>query len=341
MIKVGINGFGRIGRLFLRRSLSGRFNFKVVAINTSGNMEAEDWAHLFKYDSSAGSFPGRVETAGKTMIVDHDKIMVLAERDPEKIPWDKYGVDLVVESTGVFREEDQVRQHLRGSVKRVLLTAPAKGGSIPTFIYKINDDQLAEAEIWNNASCTTNCIVPVMQVIEKNFGIVKAMMTTVHAYTSDQRLLDNSHRDLRRSRSAAINIIPTTTGAAQATAEVLPELKNIFDGIALRVPVATGSITDITCVLKKKTTKKELNKVLADAAKTPLYAEVLAVTEEPLVSSDIVGNPASAIIDLGLTRVVDGDLVKIMAWYDNEWGYVSRLVDQVDLVARKLADEQA
>lgn len=339
MIKVGINGFGRIGRLFLRRALEEKNNFQVVVINTSGKMTAKGWVQLFKHDSVYRDYPGEVKVEGEAMVVDGQVIDLLAERNPKKIPWDKYGVELVIEATGVFRKEEEVRWHLGKTVKRVLLTAPAKEGRVPIYLIKINDEKLGEEAIWSNASCTTSCVVPVVQVIEKNFGIVKGAMTTIHAYTSDQRLLDNSHQDLRRARAAGINIVPTSTGAAKATAEVIPEVKGIFDGLALRVPVVNGSISDLTLLLKKKATKQEINKVLTDASKTPLYLGILEVSEEPLVSSDIIGKKASAIVDLNLTKVIDGDLVKLMVWYDNEWGYVCRLVETVDLVGKRLKEQ--
>jgi len=333
MIKVGINGFGRIGRLFLRRALETKAKFEVTAINTSGRMEPAGWAHLFKYDSVYRTYAGEVSVQTDELIIDDHKIKLLAEPDPGQIPWGRYGVNLVVESTGVFRQADQVRLHQRDGVKWVLMTAPPKGGQVPIRLFKLSD-QLGQNDLWSNASCTTNCVAPIAQIMVKELGVVKAMMTTIHAYTSDQRLLDNSHTDLRRARSAAINTIPTTTGAATASVEIVPELEGLFNGLSIRVPVATASLADFTFLVKKPTTKAAVNKLMTEASKSPLYSGILAVTKAPLVSSDIIGNSASAIVDLSLTDVVDDDLVKIVAWYDNEWGYVCRLVDQVEQVSQ-------
>lgn len=339
MLKVGINGFGRIGRLFLRRSFEKDWGFKVVMVNTSGSMEPKDWAHLFEYDTVYGRFKGEVAVSGSEMRVNGQSILITGERDPKKIAWNKKEVDLVVEATGVFRKEEQVSWHLGDSVKRVLLSAPGKGGKIPMKMLGINAKNLGKDEIWSNASCTTNCVAPVMQVVKNSLGVKKAIMTTIHAYTDSQRLLDNSHKDLRRARAAAQNVIPTTTGAAKATGEVIPELKGVFDGLAIRVPVPTGSLADIVVLTETKTTADKVNKILADASKSPLYQGVLAVSKQPLVSSDIVGQSASSIVDLGLTRVIDGNLVKIIAWYDNEWGYVCRLVDQVEAASKVEVDK--
>ncbi|MBU0619198.1 type I glyceraldehyde-3-phosphate dehydrogenase [Patescibacteria group bacterium] len=339
MIRVGINGFGRMGRLFLRRALEEKAGFKVVAVNTSGRMEIAGWAQLFEYDTVYHRYAGEMKTDDKAMIIDGQKIAVLAERNPQQIPWGDYGVELVVEATGAFRKESELRWHLRDTVKRVLLTAPAKEGQVPMYLLGINDDHLGEAEIWSNASCTTNCVAPVTQVIQRSFKILKSMMTTVHAVTSDQRLLDNSHKDLRRARAGAWNIVPTSTGAAQATGAVIPEVKGIFTGLCMRVPVPTGSVCDFTFLVKRKTTKSEVNKAFVEASKSPGYLGILTVSQAPLVSSDVIGSSASAIVDLSLTQVVVDDLVKVIAWYDNEWGYVCRLVDQIELVAKKLKQE--
>lgn len=336
MIKVGINGFGRIGRLAARIILTdykGRID--LVCINTSGRMETAGWAHLFKYDTVYGRHNGKVEVKGNNMVVDGKAIPVLGEPDPAKIPWGKYRAQVVIESTGVFRKEIDIRKHLQETVKKVVLSAPAKEGNVPMYVIGVNEDKLANEEVISCASCTTNCVAPVTKVIDKNFGILKAFMTTVHAYTSDQRLLDGSHKDLRRARSAALNIVPTTTGAAKATANVYPAVKDIFDGLAIRVPVVTGSLTDFTFVTKAKTSIDKVNKAFEKAAKDDLK-EILEVTNEPVVSSDIIGLKASALIDLSLTNVIDGDLVKVLAWYDNEWGYVHRLIEEVVLVAKHL-----
>jgi len=267
------------------------------------------------------------------------KIPVLAQRDPEKIPWGKYGVDVVIESTGKFTTEEDAKKHALGGAKRVVISAPAKGGNVGTYVIGVNEYK--DGEVINNASCTTNCVAPVAAVIHSAFGIEKALMTTVHSYTDDQNLQDNSHKDLRRARAAAENIIPTTTGAAVATTETIPELKGLFDGMALRVPTATGSISDFTFLLKKNVTVDEVNNAFKKATENAIYKGILSVSEEPLVSSDIIGRSESAIVDLSLTQVVDGNLVKVFAWYDNEWGYANRLVEQVIRVGQRLDSDKA
>lgn len=352
----GINGFGRIGRLAARVWwLSHQGKIKLSAINTSGSMEIEGWAHLLKYDTTYGLFPGLVtsekyQSAGDAsdddpligyLILTRQsaspsggvKIPVLAQRDPAKIPWGKYQVEVVIESTGAFTSEDKAKLHLEGGAKQVVISAPGKGGNNPTSVIGVNEAELVRRDatntiaVLNNASCTTNCVAPVAMVIQSRLGIQKAVMTTIHSYTDDQNLQDASHRDLRRARAAAHNIVPTSTGAALATTETIPELKGLFDGIALRVPTITGSLTDFTFLVKKRTTVDEVNTFFRQATLDDKYEGVLAVTNEPLVSSDIIGRQESAIVDLGLTQVVDGDLVKVFAWYDNEWGYANRLVE--------------
>lgn len=348
MINFSINGFGRIGRSSLRVWLKHHTNkLNLVAINTSGSLPVSGWAHLLKYDTAYGTLPDEItskEVVNKTPLIGFltiqtpnqvHKIPVLAEKDPGKIPWGKYKADIVIESTGRFREESQARKHLKSGAKQVILSAPAKGGSIPTAVIGVNEedivgkDQVNSYSIISNASCTTNCVAPVAAVMHGKIGVLKAMLTTIHGYTDDQKLQDNSHKDMRRARAAALNIIPTTTGAATATTETIPELKGLFQGLALRVPVITGSITDFTFVTKRTTSVEEVNQIFKDATSSPMYKNILAITEEPLVSSDIIGRPESAIVDLSLTKVVDGTLVKVMAWYDNEWGYANRLVEQV------------
>ncbi|MDZ7586842.1 MAG: type I glyceraldehyde-3-phosphate dehydrogenase [Patescibacteria group bacterium] len=320
MMKVAINGFGRIGRLALRVALKKhQQTMRVVAINTSGNMEAAGWAHLFEFDSTYGKYQGKVSAKQNSIVVDGLEIPVLAELEPKKLPWKKLGVDVVLECTGRFRKVEEADDHLEAGAKKVLLSAPPKGGEAGL-----------PANVFSNASCTTNCVVPVAKVMVKEFGVKKAGMSTIHAYTSDQRLLDNSHKDLRRSRSAAVNIIPTSTGAAEATGAVVTELAGIFDGVAIRVPVVTGSLTDFTFLVKKKTTIEAVNLALIKASKTYLKG-ILGVTDKPVVSSDVIGCEYSAWVDLGMTRVIDGDLVKILAWYDNEWGYVIRMMELVVL----------
>lgn len=350
MVRVGINGFGRIGRIAFRVGLlkhSQKLEF--VAINTSGSMDIGDWAHLANYDTTYRKFEKEVkfkeEQKAKEVsdenpllgnfLVEGREYPVLAQRDPEKIPWDKYKVDVVIESTGRFTKEEDAHKHAKAGAKRVVISAPSKGGNVGTYVLGVNKYS-GESEILSNASCTTNCVAPVAAVLHSAYGIKKALMTTVHAYTDDQKLQDGSHKDLRRARAAAMNIVPTTSGAALSTTETIPELKGLFDGRALRVPVITGSITDFTLLLNRKTTVEKVNQSFRDATKNFLYKGILAVTEEPLVSSDIIGRSESAIVDLGLTQVVDGDLVKVFAWYDNEWGYTNRLIEQVIRVGETL-----
>lgn len=327
MIKVAINGFGRIGRLALRAGLKKhKDKLKFVAINTSGNMEISGWAHLFEYDSTYGRYQGKVAAGKNALIIDGVRIPLLAEVEPKKLPWKKLKVDLVLECTGKFRRPEDADDHLEAGAKQVLLSAPPKGGEAGIYLMGINETSLGKDKVFSNASCTTNCVAPVAQVMVKEFGVLKAGMTTIHSYTSDQRLLDNSHKDLRRARSAATNIIPTTTGAAEATGKVIKELAGIFTGIAVRVPVAIGSLTDFTFLVKRKTTVEEVNQALSRAAKTYLKG-YLGVTDKPMVSSDVIGCEYSSLVDLGMTLVIDGDLVKILAWYDNEWGYVVRMME--------------
>ena len=338
MIKVGINGFGRIGRMALRVILNKYLEkIKVVAINTSGAMEIGGWSHLFEYDSVYGRFKGKVEIEkGKKeeigfLVINHQRIPVLAERDPAKIPWGRYGVDVVIEATGIFRDRKSVGAHFQGGAKKVIVAAPAE--KIKTFIIGVNEKEYRGDLIIDNASCTTNCVAPIAKIMIENFGIQKALLSTIHSYTADQELVDGSHHDLRRARSAAINIIPTSTGADEATIKVIPFLKGLFDGLAYRVPVACGSRADLCFVTSKRTSVKEVNKIFIKASKEK-YKGIVEVSNKPLVSTDIIGNSASAIIDLSLTQVVDGDLVKIAAWYDNEWGYSCRLAEQLIWIAQ-------
>jgi glyceraldehyde 3-phosphate dehydrogenase len=361
MVRVGINGFGRIGRIAFRIGLLKHSDeIEFCAINTSGSMNTAGWAHLTNYDTTYRKFEYLVQSTevqspdkvtdensliGELMVSEKNvKVPVFAQKDPAKIPWGKYGVDVVIEATGHFTDEEGAKKHAVGGAKRVVISAPTKGGNVGTYVLGVNepptfgtsDGQGKEGIVISNASCTTNCIAPVAAVIESKFGIEKAMMTTIHSYTDDQNLQDGSHKDLRRARAAAMNIIPTSTGAAVATTETIPALKGIFDGMSLRVPVATGSITDFTFLLKRNTTKEEINQALKEASENVLYKGILAVTEEDLVSSDIVGRCESSIVDLQLTQVVAGNMVKVFAWYDNEWGYANRLVEQVIRVGRSL-----
>ena len=345
MVKVGINGFGRIGRLAFRVGVLRHLGeIEFVAINTSGSMPASGWAHLTNYDTAYGIFDYKVgakDTKDPKEATDDDpqigiltipekniEVPVLAQRDPAKIPWSKYGAEIVIEATGKFVTEEDAKKHAIGGAKHVVISAPSKGGNVGTFVLGVNDTN-TESFVISNASCTTNCVAPVAAVMHAKFGVEKATMTTIHGYTDDQNLQDGSHKDLRRARAAAQNIVPTSTGAAIATTETIPELKGLFDGMALRVPILTGSITDFTFVLKKQTSKEEVNNAFKEAEKNSLYKGIIATTEEHIVSSDVIGRTESVIVDLSLTQVVAGNLVKIFGWYDNEWGYTNRLVEQV------------
>ena len=332
MVNIAINGFGRIGRVTLRAILIKYLDkVKPVAINTSGSMDIDGWAQLFEYDSVYRQFKGKIEVekGGEgeigTLVINHQRIPFLAQREPAKIPWPKYEVEIVLEATGVFRDRQSASAHLTAGAKKVIVAAPTKGTD--TFVMGVNEDKYRGDLIINNASCTTNCIAPVAKIILENFGIQKAFMTTAHAYTADQELVDGSHQDLRRARAAAVNIVPTSTGAAISTTEVLPQMKGIFDGLALRVPVICGSLADFTFVTTKRTTPEAVNAAFVQAA-ADKYKGIIETSRRPLVSTDIIGNPASAIVDLELTKVIDGDLVKVVAWYDNEWAYSCRLIEE-------------
>lgn len=329
-MKVGINGFGRIGRQVFR--ILHERGVEVALINDL--TDNKTLAHLLKYDSTYGRFPGAVGYDEENLYVDGKAIRATAIKDPREIPWKQAGVGVVVESTGVFTDGEKARAHLEAGAKKVIITAPAKNEDI-TVVLGVNHEQYDPAthHIISNASCTTNSLAPVMKVLEEAFGVEKALMTTVHSYTNDQRLLDLPHKDLRRARAAALNIIPTTTGAAKATALVLPSLKGRFDGMALRVPTPTGSISDITALLKREVTAEEVNAALKAAAEGPLKG-ILAYTEDEIVLRDIVMDPHSSIVDGKLTKAI-GNLVKVFAWYDNEWGYANRVADLVELVLKK------
>lgn len=323
MHKVGINGFGRIGRLVFREMVK-RGEFDVVAINDL--TDAATLAHLLKYDSVHGRFKGSVEAKEGAILVNGKEVKVFAEKNPANLPWKDLGVELVIEATGVFRSREKTMPHIDAGAKKVLITAPAKGEVDATIVLGVNDEVLKpEMKIVSNASCTTNSIAPIIKILNDNFGIEKGYLTTVHAYTNDQRILDLPHSDLRRARTAAANTIPTSTGAAKAVGLVIPELKGKLDGIAMRVPVTDGSITDLTVVLKKDTTAEEVNELVKKAAENELKG-IVEFTEEELVSSDIVGTTVSAIFDSKLTAVM-GNLVKVCSWYDNEYGYSCRVVD--------------
>ncbi|MBI2022682.1 type I glyceraldehyde-3-phosphate dehydrogenase [Candidatus Daviesbacteria bacterium] len=349
MLKVAINGFGRIGRSAFKVAVEKHSEaLEIVAINDLTSPQV--LAQLLKYDSAYGVWSKEVSaeehpsTASATLstgslgtgniVVEGKKYPILKEKEPAKLPWSQYNVDVVIESTGRFTDKAGMEQHLQAGAKVVVLSAPAKGEGVGTYVLGVNQDKYGKETLINNASCTTNCIAPVTAIIQEKFGIIKAVMTTIHSVTAEQNLVDGpppggKAKDLRRARSALVNMIPTTTGAAKAVTEAIPELKGLFDGRAIRVPTITGSLSDITYILKKKTTVEEVNGAIKQACEDPRWKGIVAFSEGALVSSDIVGRSESAIVDLPLTQVIDGDLVKIFAWYDNEWGYSNRLIEQV------------
>ncbi|HEX77722.1 MAG TPA: type I glyceraldehyde-3-phosphate dehydrogenase [Dehalococcoidia bacterium] len=332
--KIGINGFGRIGRQVLRAVMEQQpDNIEVAVVNDLTDTRTN--AHLFQYDSNYGRYPGTVEAAEDAIVVDGKRVKVIAQRDPAQIPWQEYGVEIVIESTGLFTDAAKASAHLQGGAKKVIISAPAKGEDL-TIVLGVNEAMYDPAahRILSNASCTTNCIAPVVKVLHDNFGVARGLMTTAHAYTNDQRLLDMFHRDLRRARAAALSIVPTTTGAARAVTEVIPELKGRLHGIALRVPTPTVSVCDFVADLEKEVSAEEVNQAFKAAAQGPLKG-ILEYCDEPLVSIDFKGNPASAIVDAENTIVIGGSMVKVLAWYDNEWGYSCRLVDLVSLIVDK------
>ncbi len=332
-IKVAINGFGRIGRLTFRASLN-RNDMDVVAVNDL--TDSKTLAHLLKYDSVHGKFPGTVTTDGADLVVNGKKIKVFAERDPGSLPWGDLGIDVVVESTGVFRDREKISKHLSAGAKKVILTVPSKSADDvdATVVLGVNNQDIKpEHKIYSNASCTTNCLAPFAKVLNDKFGIVKGLMNTIHSYTNDQIILDAPHSDLRRARAAAMSIIPTTTGAAKAVSLCIPELKGKLDGFALRVPTPDGSVVDLTVELSKKVTKEEINAAIKEAAEGPMKG-ILEFCTDPIVSTDVIGNTHSSVFDSLMTQVIDGNLVKVLSWYDNEYGYSCRVVDLVGLIAK-------
>jgi len=333
-VKIGINGFGRIGRNYFRAAMAKGSDIEIVAVNDL--TDPASLAHLLKYDSVGGRLNATVEVDGDLIIVDGKPIKVLAERDPANLPWGELGVEIVIESTGRFTKAVDAEKHIEAGAQKVLVSAPATGADVATLVLGVNENTYDPAlhNIISNASCTTNCLAPLSKVLLDNFGIERGLMTTVHAYTADQNLQDGPHSDLRRARAAAANIIPTSTGAAKALGLVIPELVGKLDGYALRVPVPTGSITDLTVTVSRPVTVAEVNAAYKAAAEGPLKG-ILSYTEDPIVSSDIVGDPHSSIFDAGLTKVI-GDQVKVASWYDNEWGYSNRLVDLTEFVAERL-----
>jgi glyceraldehyde 3-phosphate dehydrogenase len=345
-IRVGINGFGRIGRLVYRIMAARASEFDVVAINDL--TDTKTLSLLLKYDSTHRRFNGTVQHDDNAIVVNGKRIEILKERDPSKLPWGKLGADIVIESTGIFTGRADAAKgkagydsHIAAGAKKVVLSAPAKDKPDLTCVIGVNDSELTpNMKFVSNASCTTNCLAPMVKVLHDKFGVEKGLMTTCHSYTNDQRLLDLPHDNMYRARAAAVNIVPTTTGAAKAVGEVIPSLKGKLTGISLRVPTPDGSVTDLTALMKKKVTKEEINAAMKEAAETPLdkggLKGILEYTEDPIVSSDIIGNPHSSIFAADLTEVVDGDLIKVISWYDNEWGYSNRTVDLIDRLGKML-----
>jgi len=335
--RIAINGFGRIGRHAFKIAFA-KPELEIVAINDLGSLEV--MAHLLQYDTAYGQYHHQVSVDGSTLVVDGKKITFLSVKEPAELPWKDLNIDVVLECTGRYTKDGAAQVHITSGAKRVVVSAPTKGGDVQTYLFGVNEEKNSGDAVISNASCTTNCVAPVAKVILSEFGIAKAAMTTIHSYTAEQNLVDGPvpplHPDLRRARAAAQNIIPTTSGAAVSTGEVLPELKGLFDGYALRVPTLTVSFTDFTFVTKKKTTIEEVNAAFRAWAAKPAMQGILAVSDQPLVSSDFKGNTHSAIVDLLLTNVIDGDLVKVAAWYDNEWGYSNRLVEQAVVVGKSI-----
>jgi len=352
MIRVAINGYGRIGRV-AHRVISQWHSeeIEVVAINAGSSTDLTGWMYLLKYDSVYGLLPQEVsvkpnpdpndKTFLGSLVVAGKDIHVYSQKDPTLLPWKDLQVDVVIESTGHFTSADKLQSHLTAGAKSVILSAPAKGEGVPTYVLSINEADYKGEQLLNNASCTTNCITPVAKIIHEAFGVEKAMMTTIHAYTSDQKLQDGGHKDYRRARAAGLNIIPTSTGASVAAGEAFPPLKGIFAGLSIRVPVPVGSLSDFTFLLKRDVTVDEVKDVLRKASEQPNLKGILAVSEDPLVSSDIIGNSHSSIVDLPLTQVVGGNMLKVIAWYDNEYGYANRLVEEVIMVGSRTATPPA
>jgi glyceraldehyde 3-phosphate dehydrogenase len=334
MAKIAINGFGRIGRSALKAGWH-KEGFEVVAINDL--TDAVTLAYLLKHDTNYGLWDVPVSAEGNALIIGGKKIALFAEKDPAALPWKKLGIDIVIESTGLFTTQEKAEGHIKAGAKGVVLSAPAKGGDVPTYVRGVNCSGIKDDrhKVINNASCTTNCVAPVTAVMEEAFGIEKAIMTTVHGYTASQALVDSPKKDLREGRAAAENIIPTSTGAAIAVTETIPQLKEKFDGLSVRVPIPTVSLSDMTFVLKRDVTIDEVNDALVKASQTPRFSGILGVSFEPLVSSDYIGDERSAIVDAELTNVVGGNLVKVVAWYDNEWGYSHRLAEVVLMAAAR------
>lgn len=332
-MNVAINGFGRIGRATFKALLNKK-GISIVAINDL--TDTETLAHLLKHDSVYGCYDKDVRAGKNCLIVAGKKYPIYSERDPLKLPWATKKIDVLIESTGIFRDKEKAGWHITAGAKKVIISAPAKGNGIPTYVLGVNEDKIKKTEkIISMASCTTNCLAPLMSALKSTVGIRKAIMTTIHSYTADQNLVDGPHKDLRRARAAALNIIPTTTGAAVAVAETMPSFAGKFDGISVRVPTPVGSLCDISFITNRKTTIEKVNQIITKASRSARLKNVLKTSREELVSTDIVGDPASSIVDLSCTNVVDGDLVKVISWYDNEWGYSNRLADLAEYLGKK------
>jgi glyceraldehyde 3-phosphate dehydrogenase len=339
-VRVAINGFGRIGRTTFKAAFGKMKDLEFVAINDL--TDTATLAHLLRHDTMYGAYSRKVTHTPTHLTVDGQKIRVYAERDPKMLPWKAEDVDIVLECTGRFVTSELAGQHIEAGAKHVIISAPAKGGDVPTHVMGVEDGGgKYAAKVTNNASCTTNCIAPVAALIEKHFGVKRALMTTIHSYTADQSLQDGPHKDLRRARAAGMNMVPTSTGAAIAAAQVVPQLEGVFDGLSIRVPTAVVSLSDLTFLVKKKTTIEEVNAMFRKEAKDPKWKGILDVTDEPLVSSDFIGNPNSSIVDLELTNVVGGDFVKVVAWYDNEWGYSNRLAEMAVMIGKSVRSKKA
>ena len=332
MTRIAINGFGRIGRHVFKVIME-REDLEVVAINDL--TDNKTLAHLLKYDTAYPDFGHDVSYDDNNIIVGGKAVKAFSEKDPTTLPWKDLEVDIVVESTGVFRTKEKAGLHIEAGAKKVVLSAPGKGEGVDSHVRGINCESYTDCDVIDNASCTTNCTAPVMKVLEEQFGVEKALLTTIHAYTADQNIQDGPHKDLRRARAAAQNMVPTSTGAAKATSKVIPSLEGKFDGLAIRVPTITVSLIDVSVLLSRDTTAEEINAKMKEASESYLQG-ILAVTDEPLVSSDFIGNPYSSTVDLGLTKVMGGNLAKVISWYDNEWGYATRLVEMVEIVGRGL-----
>lgn len=334
-IKIAINGFGRIGRAAFKIILEKYPNIEIAGINDLTDNEA--LAHLLKYDTVYGKFNHEISGSKEGITVDGKLYKVFEEKDPVNLPWKNLEADVVLECTGIFTKYEDAKKHIAAGAKKVIISAPSKSKEVGIYVIGVNDEKIPEnVEMISNASCTTNCIAPIMKVLEDNFGIEKSMMTTIHSYTADQNLVDGPHKkgDLRRARAAAQNMVPTSTGAAIAVAKTIPSLEGKFDGLAVRVPTLAGSLSDITALLKENASREEINNAFKEAAESVGMKDILMVTEDPIVSSDIIGNPYSTIVDLGMTNVIGGNLVKVIAWYDNEWGYSNRLVELISKICK-------